>query len=206
MATVSPDKANADYPNFIGFDADDEWDVGSKSSPNEDYISSYWGIQIQNEILKHQELIRAGGAQQFSPELMGTPATDAAILDELNEAAVMAFVDAGDRAIILNAEVLDADTDVVIFWCGSPTSGAARWSVEYRETDDDDAMDAAWETPEAVTSTVSGVSYGQVTATVSLSGLTVGNTLMLKISRLPGHAGDTLGATAYVARVKLQAG
>lgn len=204
MASDTPSVAKADYPSFTGYAYDDQWDQGTKVAPNEDYVDAWWLSQVQSELLAHQQLLQAGAAQLFSPELMGTPGADPAVISELsNGIAIMTFVNAATTSILLNAQVLAASTDIIIVWSATPTSGNVVWEAAYLETADDEDMDAAMATEET-TDAVSAVADGQVKTTVSLTGLTVGNTLMLKISRLGGDGSDTLAATANVVMVKLE--
>lgn len=205
MADDTPSVAKSDYPSFPGYPFDNVWDQGTKVAPNSQYVDAWILSQIQSELLMHQQLLQGGAAQLFSPELMGTPAANPAVISELNEAAVMVFVDAAESSVILNAQVLSADTDVVIVWSSPTDTGNVRWQVEYRQTDDDDPMNAAWSTA-AATDAASAVANGQVSTTVALSGLTVGETLLLKIGRLGADGLDTLADSANVALIKLQLG
>ena len=204
MASDTPSVAKADYPSFLGYAYDDQWDQGTKVAPNEDYVDAWWLSQIQSELLAHQQLLQAGAAQLFSPELMGTPAANPAVISELsNGVAIMTFVDASTTSVLLNAQVLAASTDVIIVWSATPTSGDVVWQAEYLETADNADMDAAFASA-TTTDAVSAVADGQVKTTISLTGLTVGNTLLLKISRLGGDGSDTLAATANAALIKLE--
>lgn len=249
MSIKSPTIDTADFPDFVGFDADDQYDVGVKASPNPDYWDSFKDVQIESELLAHQaqlasELTPAssyyvklpsndgshvwgvkdsdgivvakidsngvltllGGAvgvpTTYGPEAMGTPATDPAVLDELNEAAALNFADAATRSVIINGYVHDTSVDVELVWCTPAASGNAKWQVEYRTTADGDAMNGAWSTA-TETDAAGPYAYSQVTTAVTLSSLAVGETLMLKISRLGDDAADTLNDAAYLMLVRL---
>lgn len=206
MSILSPSAGASDYPNFTGYDSDNRYDVGSKVSPEAEYFDAWLIFQIQCELLKFQSILESNRIQFLTPEAIGTPKTDPAELDELQEAPVLKFVDAATKAIIFNT-TLDAegDVNVQLVWCSPATSGVCRWQVEYRVTDENDPMNAVWETPENVDSTVSAVAYGDVRANWSKSGLTAGGTLMMKISRLGAHGSDTLADTAYLALIKVTA-
>ena len=205
MAVDTPSVAKADYPNFLGYGYIDTWDQGSKVSPSTSYLDSWWYSQIQSELMAHQQLLQGGAAQLFSPELMGTPAANPAVLSELGTsgAAIMTFVDAATSSILINAQVLAAAMDVIVVWSATPTTGNVVWQAAYLETANDADMDAAMATAQTVDA-VSAVADGQVKTTVSLTGLTVGNTLLLKIARLGADGSDSLTATANAAMVKLE--
>lgn len=207
MADDTPSVAKSDYPSFTGYPYDDVWDQGTKGAPNSQYVDGWWLSQIQSEILKHQQLLQAGAAQLFAPELMGTPGSNPAVISELvNGMAIMTFVDAATTSILVNAQVLSTSTDVIIVWSATPTTGNVRWKVAWLDTDDDDDMAVIPGPGNTVyaTAAVSAVADGQVKTTLSMTGLTVGNTLLLKIDRLGADALDTLTATANVALVKLE--
>ncbi len=205
MADDTPSVAKADYPSFTGYAADDVWDQGTKVAPNSQYVDGWWVSQIQSEVLAHQQLLQGGAAQLFSPELMGTPGANPAVLSEFatSGASIMTFVDAATSSILINAQVLAAAMDVIIVWSATPITGNVVWQAAYLETADDADMDVAMATEQTIDA-VSGSADGQVKTTVSLTGLTIGNTLMLKVSRLGADGSDSLTATANVVMVKLE--
>lgn len=204
MAEISPSVGDAQYPSYAGFSLTDTWDQGSLGSPNPDWIDSFFLIQIENELLAHQQVLQAGGAQLFAPGLMGTPNINPAVLSELaNGIAIMTFVDAATTSILINGQVLDAATDVIIIWSATPTTGNVVWRASYLQTADDADMTAAL-TDVDVTDAVSGVANGQVETTVPITGLTTTRSLLLKVSRVGADGSDTLTATANVAMVKLR--
>lgn len=204
MATDTPSVAKADYPSFSGYPFDDQWDQGTKGSPNEDYVDAWLLSQMQSEILAHQQLLQAGAAQLFSPELMGTPAANPAVISEMASGpSIMTFVDAATRSVLINAQVLAATTDVIVVWYATPTTGNVVWRASYLQTADDASMIAAL-TDVDVTDAASAVANGQVKTTIPITGLTVGNSLLLKISRIGGNVSDTLTATANATMVKLE--
>ncbi len=133
----------------------------------------------------------------LDPQEMGTPSSNPAVLDELNNASAMKFIDAATRSIIINHEVQDASTDIELVWCTSATSGNVRFQLDYRTTSDGDAMNGAWTTTNA-TDAAGPYAYSQVTTVISLTGLTVGDTLMMKVGRLGGNVLDTIGQDMYL--------
>ncbi len=205
MSEITPSVASAKYPAYTGYVITSTWDQGNEGSPNKNYWDGWRIAQVESELLAHQQLLQGGAAQLFSPELMGTPGSNPAVLSELatSGAAIMTFVDAATSSILINAQVLAAAMDVIIVWSATPTTGNVVWQASYLETADDGDMDVAMASEDA-TDAVSAVEDGQVKTTVSLTGLTIGNTLMLKISRLGGDGSDSLTATANVALVKLE--
>ena len=204
MAEDRPSVAKALYPAFPGYPFEAQWDQGSEPSPNSNYVDGWWLSQIQSEIMAHQQLLQAGAAQLFSPELMGTPAANAAVLSEMASGpAIMTFIDAATSSVMVNAQVLAAAMDVIIVWYATPITGNAVWRASYLETADDADMTAALADVD-VTDAASGVANGQVKTTVPITGLTVGNSLLLKISRIGGDGSDTLTATANVPLIKLE--
>lgn len=133
----------------------------------------------------------------LDPQEMGTPSANPAVLDELNNASAMKFIDGATRSIIVNHEIQDASTDIELVWCTSATSGNVRWQIDYRSTADGDAMNGAWTTVNA-TDAAGPYAYSQVTTVISLTSLTVGKTLMMKISRLGGNVLDTINQDMYL--------
>ncbi len=204
MASDTPSVAKADYPSFRGYAYDDQWDQGTKVAPNEDYVDAWWLSQIQSELLAHQQLLQAGAAQLFSPELMGTPGSNPGVISEMASGpSIMTFVDAATSSVLINAQVLAAATDVIIVWYATPTTGNVVWRASYLETADNADMTAAL-TDVDITDAVSAVANGQVKTTVPITGLTVGNSLLLKVSRIGADGSDTLAATANVPLIKLE--
>lgn len=95
------------------------------------------------------------------------------------------------------------------YWRASGTStNSVRWQVEARSFGDSETLDQAWGTAQAVddahTATANQVLISAATSACTASGTPAGGELMhFRFARLPGHANDTLAATANLIGVNI---
>jgi hypothetical protein len=93
-------------------------------------------------------------------------------------------------------------------WTAASGSGGVRWQVSARSYVDDDALDQAQGTAQAVSDTLLAANDNHVsaaTASVTAAGsVAIGNLTVFEFSRQPSHTDDTLAVDARLIGVLLE--
>ncbi|MGH9862542.1 MAG: hypothetical protein ACRD35_03885, partial [Candidatus Acidiferrales bacterium] len=118
-------------------------------------------------------------------------------LDSATNAVQMAYLLPGDWT---------GNTDITFFWFTSVTTNNVVWQVQTicvadAETDDP-AFNSANTVTDAAKATANQMNTANITS-ITITGCAAGEMLHLRVLRDPGHASDTLGATARLYGVEL---
>lgn len=96
--------------------------------------------------------------------------------------------------------------DLVLYWRSTATSGNVVWQIATSCSADAETDDASWNTAQTITDAAKGTTNQLNTASLTsltTTGCAAGELFHLKFFRDPGHASDTLGATASLVGVEL---
>lgn len=94
----------------------------------------------------------------------------------------------------------------ILWFSPTATTGGVRWQITHKGLDDNENLDTAG-TAEAVTATAPGTVEFLDVASITIatpSAYFRGDLVMLKLERVPGHAGDTMVGDAYLLGVQIE--